>query len=183
MTTSIRTITAQSIPLVLTVFAGALGSATFEHFAHPGQSPHSNSQDSRTTSVGAAEVSDRDYQTRLADTERTRELYHQQLLEKFAAEAVDSAWAPTATERIGVALRSSATRGSFSIDSVECKKTMCIAALNWTSYPAAQKDLRVASQQGVPCATELRLPPPADPERPYSATLVLECGQMRADAM
>ncbi|HEY5959314.1 MAG TPA: hypothetical protein VIV60_22305 [Polyangiaceae bacterium] len=109
---------------------------------------------------------------------------HANLLRAHALERRDAVWAPQ-TERLVRseldALSEQMTR-SFSVQSVDCRTSTCVAQLAWPSLGAAQVNLAslLSGSAGPGCARQIALPPETGKgDTPYSASFHLDCAQER----
>ena len=69
---------------------------------------------------------------------------------------------------------------SASIDAPDCRTSTCSVDVHWSSFTAAMKEFRNLVDQtgGTGCARRLTLPPQTG-DGPYSATLLLDCSELR----
>jgi hypothetical protein len=103
---------------------------------------------------------------------------------KYREEHADPKWATAAAASIRDTLNEIAKRGTFAVDGVDCKTTMCMAKFTWPSYQAARREFpRVLALKKVRCATEINVPPPAKEDGPYEATLMLDCEAWRTGTL
>jgi hypothetical protein len=98
---------------------------------------------------------------------------------RYEAESPDPRWARDAAAAIGNSLKERAQNGTFTIGEIDCKTTLCKASVSWPSYPAAHSEFRRLLGLAVPCATEIFVPRPENEDRPYDATLMLDCEPWR----
>ena len=106
---------------------------------------------------------------------------HLQAIAAHKASPVDETWARAAQTSVATSLDKLAARSGFSVNTVECRSSSCLAEIGWPSYHGAlstYENLLVEPYEPN-CATEIVLPDPADQGAAYSATLVLDCSGAR----
>jgi hypothetical protein len=71
-----------------------------------------------------------------------------------------------------------------SVRTVDCGTTMCVAELEWRSYADAKNSSKQFAQShyAMNCARTIFIPPPSDLSESYSAKLVLDCEDLRAES-
>jgi hypothetical protein len=145
---------------------GSLERTGQDAVAHPTAAPQPPSEAPSTVQAQAAqrEAEDRD----------------RALRRRHADEGVDPRWAPTAMTTIRKALTETASQANFTVRNVDCRTTMCVANVEWPTYPKALEEFRQVAD-GIPCALEVSVPPPDAPERAYQANLVMDCEDWRAE--
>jgi hypothetical protein len=115
---------------------------------------------------------------------RTRRMFddHEKLLAQHDAERRDAAWAPKQQRVVEATLGalSGAPRVSFSLRSVDCRTSSCVARLAWPSENAARMNLQelLAGSAAAGCAREIAFPH-AETEGSYVASLYFDCAEAR----
>ncbi|HEX8702473.1 MAG TPA: hypothetical protein VF815_26805 [Myxococcaceae bacterium] len=108
-------------------------------------------------------------------------LQQQQMrLDAHQRQPIHPTWSSDATRAFSTDF-SALTRGQpFSVRSIDCRSTSCIARVEWPSYAEAAASYAVLLQHSysMDCTRSLLLPDPEDPERAYEASLLLECGNL-----
>jgi hypothetical protein len=121
--------------------------------------------------------------------EEDREMRTQRFLEEHArflaqhdAERRDGAWASNEERSVQATLGdlSETMKRAFSLESVDCRTSTCVAALTWPSETAARAGLHdlLVGSAAAGCAREIAYPS-ATGEGPYRASLVLDCAEAR----
>jgi hypothetical protein len=93
-----------------------------------------------------------------------------------------SEWSDGAAASLRSSLDEVSTPGDFSVVDVDCRTTICAASLAWPTYAAArsgyQTALTLGAEQG--CGKFIYVPEPRDLQKPYEATLYLDCAARTA---
>jgi hypothetical protein len=107
---------------------------------------------------------------------------HERWVSRFDAESVDPHWSESAQADFNQDLDRLASTGGFSVQSVNCRVTMCKAELQWPSYAAARRSdgYLMTYRYTENCARHFFHPPPDDPSAPYSATVYYDCESSRS---
>ena len=100
----------------------------------------------------------------------------------FDAEAADPSWSKKSTETLAQGLSTTISDRNFEVENVECRTTMCLAALKWKTYGDSLLTAgRLPSANfGLNCAQVVFTPTPADPSAPYEAKMYFDCTNLRA---
>jgi hypothetical protein len=108
---------------------------------------------------------------------------HQKWISRFEQERPDPAFAPSASRSLRADFDSLATGAKFRTVDVDCRTTMCAATLEWSSYADVRQSTNDIMGHGydINCAKEIYFPPPDDIQKPYQATVFLDCEQFRAN--
>ena len=107
---------------------------------------------------------------------------HDRLVRRYEEESVDPTFAPAAVKTLRSALSKLGESSSFRTVSVDCKTTLCVADLEWSSYQAVIDEARNLAMYDfdLKCRKFVYHPPPDDPHGAYRASLVLDCNPSRA---
>jgi hypothetical protein len=76
-------------------------------------------------------------------------------------EAVDGNWAPQARTSVLSALKAIEKPKGFSVLEVDCRRTSCVAGVEWHSADAARsgyRELLLGRYDGINCASEIHMP-------------------------
>lgn len=132
--------------------------------------------------AGTLSVPDRHAEVAPAVSEQQNADYHARALANHDREAKDPKWSEASETSVHGILDKIADTLHFRVDRVDCRMTTCTAELGWTDYSSAQKsiDQLITDRTGFNCGTEIFMPRPDDPSRPYSATLVYDCEETLA---
>lgn len=101
-------------------------------------------------------------------------------LDAHQRQSIHPVWASDATRAFSTDF-SALTQGQrFTVRSIDCRSTSCIARVEWPSYAEATTGYEVLLQHSyaLDCTRSLLLPDPEDPERAYEASLLLDCGNL-----
>ncbi len=104
----------------------------------------------------------------------------------FESDAVDAAWAPTATKTLNSSLEMLATTAQFSLVEAECRTAHCRAVVEFADLERAEMNaggLAEARLGSLNCAQGIQVPPDADPDAPVRAELFLDCTDLRANSV
>jgi hypothetical protein len=112
---------------------------------------------------------------------------HELALESHRQEPRDSRWASEMEHTVDQGFRSLAVSGGTKAKAsqIDCRSVSCTAKLTWDSHDTAARDLATVSdlaRNGVGCGRRLVLPDPTPGSSEYSATLYIDCTQMRFGA-
>jgi hypothetical protein len=101
---------------------------------------------------------------------------------QFAQEYEDRAWSRAATDGLTKMLAGLAGDAGFELDEVACRTSLCRAKLRWPSYSEAMTNWQtvLAADTGMQCQNEMFVPPPPEPDAPYSALAFFDCTDERA---
>jgi hypothetical protein len=118
---------------------------------------------------------------RQAKAERNFE-EHRRLVARHDAEPRDGSWAAKQERAVGTTLGalSETMKRSFSLESVDCRNSTCVARLAWPNEIAARSDLQslLGGSAAVGCAREVSFPP-AERAGEYEASLYFDCAEAR----
>jgi hypothetical protein len=105
---------------------------------------------------------------------------HRRGLAAHEAEPRDPAWAGEAEATITSSLDSllSTSNRTWKVDSVDCRTSTCRIDVAWPNYSSASSDFGelLSATYGLPCASEVTLPPPQEPTQEYRGSFLLSCG-------
>jgi hypothetical protein len=111
---------------------------------------------------------------------------HKRLLDRHAAEPRDVAWAANEERDVGAKLHalSATMNGAFSLQSVDCRTSSCVAQLEWPNESVAKTQLKsfLNGSSDVQCARQIAFPP-TNGEGPYTASFYLDCAEVRWGGM
>jgi hypothetical protein len=105
-------------------------------------------------------------------------LEHQRRIDSHWQEPLDSAWSASTETTISDELTAFADKSGFTLENVRCRSKSCLAELKWANYSEARShwaDVIQHRYEKSNCAREVFIPETAEPDRPYSATVVFEC--------
>jgi hypothetical protein len=107
---------------------------------------------------------------------------HDARMQALQGEPRDPAWAAAATRALTAQYSSLASSNRFTVRTVDCRTVTCGVEFEWRDFGEAQAWHQALAQMGANpnCGTELYFGPPDDPNRPYRATLLLDCEAFRA---
>jgi hypothetical protein len=105
---------------------------------------------------------------------------HQLRLDAHQRQPIHPTWAPEATRAFSTDFSALTQGQQFTVRSIDCRSTSCIARVEWPSYAEAAANYHLLLQHSytLDCTRSLLLPEPEDPERAYEASLILECGNL-----
>lgn len=112
---------------------------------------------------------------------------HLRSIERHKQDAKDPVWAPRASKALRADLHEVADVAGFQLIDVDCRATSCIGVLEWGSFSDAVlvglPALHHPWADEVNCTHRIVLPPPEDPELPYQATMVWDCGEQGSESL
>jgi hypothetical protein len=102
-------------------------------------------------------------------------------LDAHQRQSIDPAWSPAATHAFSTDFSTLAREQPFTVRSIDCRSTSCIAKVEWPSFAEAAASYQVLLQHayGMDCTRSLLLSEPEDPTRAYEAPLILDCQNLR----
>ena len=101
-------------------------------------------------------------------------------LDAHQRQSIDPSWSPEAARAFSTDFSALAQGQQFTVRSIDCRSTSCIARVEWPSYAEATTGYEVLLQHSyaLDCTRSLLLPDPEDPDRAYEASLLLDCGNL-----
>ncbi len=89
----------------------------------------------------------------------------------------DPTWSQTMESHLSRELTAANVSEGVSFGTPECKTTSCVTRVQWPSYESARANWQdvVHPAYATSCGRSVFLPEPADPQKPYEATLVFDC--------
>jgi hypothetical protein len=104
---------------------------------------------------------------------------HDALLASVQAQGPDPSWSTGAEEKF----TSDLGRLGAHVQRVDCRKSACMATIEWPSRAQAQQEYRrlIEANYQLPCDRQIFLDRAAREDAPYHATLVLDCEHVRAN--
>jgi hypothetical protein len=113
------------------------------------------------------------------DARARRRSSHEALLASVQAQGPDPSWSTGAEEKF----TSDLGRLGAHVQRVDCRKTACVATIEWPSRAQAQQQYRslIKGNYQLPCDRQIFLDRAAREDAPYRATLVLDCEHVRAN--
>jgi hypothetical protein len=102
--------------------------------------------------------------------------------QEFVTEQIDPTWGPRAQKTLGDELSTVSEQGSFTVQSVECKTSLCRARLKWNNFSDAGANWRNVLHRNFSenCGHEVHVPPATNPEAPYELSFYFDCTESRA---
>jgi hypothetical protein len=120
-----------------------------------------------------------------ADMDRQVEESIDEIVQKHAAESVDSNWAAGTNSDFRHDLSSLGEKQGFALRSLDCRTTLCVAVLEWSSYEIAREynDVSLFPYKHN-CAITIYVPQPehGDFKRAYQGKVLFDCSEERAAA-
>jgi hypothetical protein len=117
-----------------------------------------------------------DPQVRNPDPE-PRYARHRERLAAHSNSPIDGEWANRMSPGVRSALEAKTKAATLhaQVRSLECRTASCAIVLEWSSYHEALQEYEHLLNLELPCERAIALPPPADPELAYEATMLATC--------
>jgi hypothetical protein len=102
-------------------------------------------------------------------------------MEGHSQQPIDFAWSQQATRSFASDFSELVQGQTFTLRSIDCRSTSCVAMIEWPGYDEAVGSYQVLLHHtyGMDCARSLLLPEPEDPTRRYEAPFILDCQNIR----
>lgn len=100
-------------------------------------------------------------------------------LAKHGQQPLDPAWAPRVSQHIQGRLQALQETADFKLESVDCRTSMCVATVEWSSRHAAADNHGelLSASFDLACGTRIYLPEAVDESRPFRTPLILDCAR------
>lgn len=106
---------------------------------------------------------------------------HRKALEDHRRETIDTSWARDTSEVLATALRPLATSTDGAVVGVDCRSKTCVAEIEWTNFPAANRGWRsVLHGDYDRCSVRVTLDDAVDPERRFRTSVLFTCPHKEA---
>lgn len=103
--------------------------------------------------------------------------HFEQQIDRHRTEPIDAGWSKTTARSLAKDLGSLGEKASFEVVDIDCRRTTCVAELEWPSYAQANSDVTriLAKVYEINCGMGLSVPEPKDRNAPYRATVLFDC--------